>query len=383
MGPSDADYVNVAINAPPGYIIKFETFASGDRVHHMSLFGCTLPAYNISFWKGHATCSGLSHILYAWARNAPSFQLPKDIAFSIGNEGDQIHYLVLQIHYAHAFEGNVKDFSGIKLHLSKNRPKYIAQVYDLDSNEKIPPGLNAAYINMSCYYHGKSTLHPIAFLSHTHGMGRLMSAFVKHSSNNQWEMIGKRNPQWPQLFQKIEKPLEIKNGDFIAAMCRFDSSNKTKFISMGHKADDEMCNFYIMFYRLADEPDSFPNGTYCDGNENPMIVKNEYPEKGTIMLPFHPEWEHSAHQRTKPFGILEKMKLKNLGKHAFGQISSIAFDSKGNIIIFHRGIKVSNTNLFDKNNILFDRSPISEAAIIVAKDNGDDMEFVEAVGENL
>uniref|UniRef100_A0AC35EYL8 Peptidylglycine monooxygenase n=1 Tax=Panagrolaimus sp. PS1159 TaxID=55785 RepID=A0AC35EYL8_9BILA len=110
---SDADYVNVAINAPPGYIIKFEPFASGDRVHHMSLFGCTLPAYNISFWKGHATCSGLSRILYAWARNAPSFQLPKDIAFSIGNEGDKIHYLVLQIHYAHAFEGNVKDFSGL------------------------------------------------------------------------------------------------------------------------------------------------------------------------------------------------------------------------------------------------------------------------------
>ena len=255
------DYVSVAVQAEPGYIVKFEPSASGDRVHHILLYGCAQPAYQKSFWKGAATCSGMSHILYAWARNAPSLELPMDVAIPVGNNGDPVQYLILQIHYAHPFEGNVRDFSGsfdshadalifiyklflmlkniifklifsgIKLHLSPIRPKYIAQVFLFVSGQPIAPGLDAAYNNMSCYYRGNSTLHPFAFRTHTHGMGRAVSAFVKHE--NQWQKIGKRNPQWPQLFQKLDNPLEIKYGDFMAAMCRFDSHDKTEPVPMG------------------------------------------------------------------------------------------------------------------------------------------------------
>jgi hypothetical protein len=375
------DYVSVAVQAEPGYIVKFEPSASGDRVHHILLYGCTQPAYAVSFWKGAATCAGASHILYAWARNAPSLELPKDVAIPIGNNGDPVQYLVLQIHYAHPFEGNVRDFSGIKLHLSPTRPKYIAQVYLLVSGDPIPPRLDAAYNNMSCYYRGNSTLHPFAFRTHTHGMGRTVSAFVKHE--NEWQMIGKRNPQWPQLFQKLEKPLEIKNGDFIAAMCRFDSHDKDKAVPMGSMGVDEMCNFYMMFYRSADEPDPFPYGAFCGGNENPSLIQSEYPVEGTTLLPSHPEWEHAAHQASKPFGVVEKLTLKKLGDYEFGQISSIAFDPKGNLAIFHRGSKVWNAYAFDYNNQLVDKSPVSESAIIIGKENGDNLEFIEAFGNDL
>jgi hypothetical protein len=375
------DYVSVAVRAEPGYIVKFEPSASGDRVHHILLYGCAQPAYPSSFWQGTATCAGMAHILYAWARNAPDLELPKDVAIPIGNQDDPVQYLVMQIHYSHPFEGNVRDFSGIKLHLSPIRPKYIAQVYLFVSNEPIPPKLDAAYNNMSCYYRGNATLHPFAFRTHTHAMGRVVSAFLNH--DNEWQMIGKRNPQWPQLFQKLEKPLEVKTGDFMAAMCRFDSHDKDKPVPMGAMGVDEMCNFYMMFYRSADVPDPFPYGAYCGGNENPQAVATQYPLEGTTLLPSHPEWEHVAHQASKPFGVVEKLALKKLGDHEFGQISSIAFDSKGNLAIFHRGSRVWNANSFDRYNQLTDKSPIPEATLIIGKENGDDLEFVEAFGNDL
>uniref|UniRef100_A0A914PVM7 Peptidylglycine monooxygenase n=1 Tax=Panagrolaimus davidi TaxID=227884 RepID=A0A914PVM7_9BILA len=375
------DYVSVAVRAEPGYIVKFEPSASGDRVHHILLYGCAQPAYPSSFWQGTATCAGMAHILYAWARNAPDLELPKDVAIPIGNQDDPVQYLVMQIHYSHPFEGNVRDFSGIKLHLSPIRPKYIAQVYLFVSNEPIPPKLDAANNNMSCYYRGNATLHPFAFRTHTHAMGRVVSAFLNH--DNEWQMIGKRNPQWPQLFQKLEKPLEVKTGDFMAAMCRFDSHDKDKPVPMGAMGVDEMCNFYMMFYRSADVPDPFPYGAYCGGNENPQAVATQYPLEGTTLLPSHPEWEHVAHQASKPFGVVEKLALKKLGDHEFGQISSIAFDPKGNLAIFHRGSRVWNANSFDRYNQLTDKSPIPEATLIIGKENGDDLEFVEAFGNDL
>jgi hypothetical protein len=375
------DYVSVAVRAEPGYIVKFEPSASGDRVHHILLYGCAQPAYPSSFWQGTATCAGMAHILYAWARNAPDLELPKDVAIPIGNQDDPVQYLVMQIHYSHPFEGNVRDFSGIKLHLSPIRPKYIAQVYLFVSNEPIPPKLDAAYNNMSCYYRGNATLHPFAFRTHTHAMGRVVSAFLNH--DNEWQMIGKRNPQWPQLFQKLEKPLEVKTGDFMAAMCRFDSHDKDKPVPMGAMGVDEMCNFYMMFYRSADVPDPFPYGAYCGANENPQAVATQYPLEGTTLLPSHPEWEHVAHQASKPFGVVEKLALKKLGDHEFGQISSIAFDPKGNLAIFHRGSRVWNANSFDRYNQLTDKSPIPEATLIIGKENGDELEFVEAFGNDL
>ncbi|CAD6196213.1 unnamed protein product [Caenorhabditis auriculariae] len=50
--------------------------------------------------------------------------------------------------------------------------------------------------NMSCNYESRTDIHPFAFRTHTHAMGRAVSAFFKH--NGVWTKIGHRNPQWPQ-----------------------------------------------------------------------------------------------------------------------------------------------------------------------------------------
>jgi len=377
----DDDYVSIAVKAKPGYIVKFEPSASADRIHHILLYGCTTPAYEKEFWPGGETCRGPAHILYAWARNAPSLELPEDVAFPIGNPGDSVQYIVMQIHYARPFVGKVRDFSGVRLHLIHEKPKYVAQVYLFVSGDPIPPGHEAAYNNMSCYYRGESVLHPFAFRTHTHGMGRAVSAFMKHEGV--WTKIGKRNPQWPQLFQSVDQPLEIKNGDFLAAMCRFDSSNETKTVPMGSMGSNEMCNFYMMFYRSADEPDPFPYGALCGYNENPQLMASEYPVEGTTLLPPHPEWEHHAHQSARPFGVLDVFAIDQLGSVRFGQISGLAFDNQGKLVIFQRASRIWGPYSFDYGNQLVDKTPISEPTIVLARIKDTELIFEKAFGVGL
>lgn len=80
-------------------------------------------------------------------------------------------------------------------------------------------------------FSSNTPIHPFAFRTHTHSMGRVVSAFYKHA--DEWTMIGKRNPQWPQLFQPIERNLTISYDDLMAAICVFDSSMKKTVVRIG------------------------------------------------------------------------------------------------------------------------------------------------------
>lgn len=49
------------------------------------------------------------------------------------------------------------------------------------------------------------------------------------------------------LLLQLEEPLKIKKGDVVAARCTmFNFRDHTTFI--GTTNNDEMCNFYIMYY---------------------------------------------------------------------------------------------------------------------------------------
>lgn len=80
-------------------------------------------------------------------------------------------------------------------------------------------------------FESSTPIHPFAFRTHTHAMGRLVSAFFKHDGH--WTKIGKRNPQWPQLFEGIPSKLMIGSGDQMSASCRFDSMDKNRTVNMG------------------------------------------------------------------------------------------------------------------------------------------------------
>ena len=45
-------------------------------------------------------CGSGSHVVYAWALNAPELILPEGVGFRVGGPDSGIDWLVLQVHYA-------------------------------------------------------------------------------------------------------------------------------------------------------------------------------------------------------------------------------------------------------------------------------------------
>ena len=45
-------------------------------------------------------CGSGSHVIYAWALNAPELILPEGVGFRVGGPDSDIDWLVLQVHYA-------------------------------------------------------------------------------------------------------------------------------------------------------------------------------------------------------------------------------------------------------------------------------------------
>ncbi len=64
----------------------------------------------------HATCNGMSSIMYAWAKDAPPTQLPPDVGFKLDDDDG---YLVLQVHYAHPLPD--KDYTGLRMTYSEEK----------------------------------------------------------------------------------------------------------------------------------------------------------------------------------------------------------------------------------------------------------------------
>ena len=98
-------------------------------------------------------------------------------------------------------------------------------------------------------------MHPFAYRTHAHKLGVVKSGYVvKTSQDNseEWTEIGRRSPQLPQMFFPVSnKELEVKKGDVLAARCTM-RNNRDHIVSIGSTGDDEMCNFYIMYYVKGD-----------------------------------------------------------------------------------------------------------------------------------
>ena len=64
----------------------------------------------------HSVCNGKSKILYAWAKDAPPSQIPKDVGFKVGTN---YAYIVLQVHYAHAL--SIPNHAGIQVTFTEQK----------------------------------------------------------------------------------------------------------------------------------------------------------------------------------------------------------------------------------------------------------------------
>uniref|UniRef100_A0AAV2IYR6 Peptidylglycine alpha-amidating monooxygenase n=1 Tax=Knipowitschia caucasica TaxID=637954 RepID=A0AAV2IYR6_KNICA len=292
--PHSDSYLCMAFPVPTKqdlYIVDFTPYASMDTVHHMLLFGCQTPVSTTGYWDcggAQGTCEDAGSIMYAWARNAPATKLPKDVGFRVGGH-TRVSYFVLQMHYGDvtAFRDQHKDCSGLSLTLTTKPQPFIAGIYLLMTVDTvIPPGNKVTNADSACDY-TSPPMYPFAFRTHTHRLGKVVSGY--RVRDGKWTLIGRQSPQLPQAFYSANKGVDIQNGDTIAARCVFTGEGKSSETRIGGTSDDEMCNFYIMYY--MDRTDAIPFFTCMKTGSNELF--QEIPSEANIPITVPSNLMHS------------------------------------------------------------------------------------------
>ncbi|XP_042678727.1 peptidyl-glycine alpha-amidating monooxygenase isoform X3 [Centrocercus urophasianus] len=308
--PKQSDtYLCMSVPLPvddEAYVVDFKPHASMDTVHHMLLFGCNEPSSNENYWDcDEGICKDKSNILYAWARNAPPTRLPKGVGFRVGGETGS-KFFVLQVHYGDisAFRDKHKDCSGVTLHLTHQKQPLIAGMYLMMSvNTVIPPGEKVVDADIACHYK-RFPMHLFAYRVHTHRLGKVVSGY--RVRNGQWTLIGRQSPQVPQAFYPVEHPVDVSYDDILAARCVFSGEGRTTETHIGGTANDEMCNFYIMYYMEAKHAVSY---TTCTQNANPEMFRN-IPQEANIPIPVKPDMLKMAHGHQEETKDTDKSSLQ-------------------------------------------------------------------------
>lgn len=359
----DDEYICQGWKVPDGeyFVVKFQALATSDTAHHLLLFGCPEPVSESPVHDCHGPCFD-SKVMYAWARNAAPLELPEDVGFHIGNNTD-VKYLSMQVHYATMFaDADRKDYTGVQLTVTKTRQKYVAGILLLVSGSAvIPPKTKNFHVDVSCYFDGDDVLYPFAFRTHTHMHGRVVSAYM---FNGTWFQLGKGNPHWPQAFWPIKENYAIRHLDGLASRCTYDSSDSDKEIPMGETHNDEMCNFYLMYYT-----DSHSGRSYYSCVDNAVAeLAMKLPSDSDVPLPPDPYLDEIGEGVTSKGSKTVNRWTRRLGSGQLplGQVCAVAVDANGSVFVFHRGRSVWDASSFDSraNFRLRANGPIREKTMI-------------------
>lgn len=387
----------VPVTSQDVYIVDFAPYASMDTVHHMILLGCDSPVSTSGYWdcgSVQGTCKDESAIMYAWARNAPPTKLPKDVGFKVGGHSD-MSYFVLQMHYGDvsAFRDHHKDCSGLSLTMTTKPQPFIAGIYLLMTVDTvIPPGNKVTNADSACEYRS-FPMYPFAFRTHTHHLGKVVSGY--RVRDGKWTLIGRQSPQLPQAFYPANKNVDVKRGDTLAARCVFTGEGKNSKTYIGGTSDDEMCNFYIMYYMDSKHAVPFFNCMKTGSKE----LFQKIPAEANVPIAVPPNLVHSMmhmghsnHQDQVPEIIapsvdqdfhLEQVTDWPQELLQLGQVSGLAVDSDSNLVIFHRGDHYWGPRSFDSRNRYqqLNFGPIQQSTILVL--DGVKGKLLKASGRNM
>ncbi|XP_072946506.1 peptidylglycine alpha-hydroxylating monooxygenase [Epargyreus clarus] len=270
------------------YIVGFKPNATMHTAHHMLLYGCSEPGSNESVWScgemqsnevdrvynTASPCRSGSQIVYAWARDAPSFDLPENVGFLIGRDSP-IKYLVLQVHYMMKFPPGKTDNSGVFLKYTKQPMPRQAGVLLLGTSGAIAPHY-IEHMETACTMEENKVIHPFAFRTHTHSLGQLVTGYVvrRNENGDEWRLLGRKDPQMPQMFYPVADPAPIRRHDVLAARCTMNNTHEY-IVKIGATNRDEMCNFYLMYWVQNDTP---LKQKYCFSAGPPYYYWNRAPE---------------------------------------------------------------------------------------------------------
>ncbi|XP_022332159.2 peptidyl-glycine alpha-amidating monooxygenase A-like isoform X2 [Crassostrea virginica] len=396
------------------YIVQYEALANAGTAHHILLFGCDEPASTKDYWHCGRLCKSQEQILFAWAKNAPRLKLPKDVGFHVGGK-TSIKYIVIQVHYVNPLPAGSLDTSGIRLSMTSLRQRYEAGIYLLLAySVRIPGNSVNVFADISCQFKASGPIYPFGFRTHAHSLGTVISGYQVNSTYN---LIGKGNPQWPQAFYPVENNVVIQKDDYLVGRCTYNSTGRDRTTYIGASHNDEMCNFYIMYY--ADRNTRLQYHS-CAGNNMPSLTQ-KLPAFSYQQLPPNPLLEMAAHgpsghmgdpeghspkplvtaapvtqaptlaptpappkpTTSKPESVTHLMDFESDfgggsngsptpgSEVVIGQVGGVATDKLGNVYVFHRGERVWNGLSFNYQNVFQQQnSPIQANCIVVYNSAG-------------
>lgn len=115
------------------------------------------------------------------------------------------------------FPADKRDNSGVFLHYTERQLNKLAGVILLGTGGSIPPHATE-HMEASCWIKEKKTIHPFAYRTHTHGLGTVVSGY--RVRKDEWTLLGKRNPQTPQMFYPAMSTDTIVFGDQLVSILR-------------------------------------------------------------------------------------------------------------------------------------------------------------------
>lgn len=268
------------INNKNFYLVGFEPLAQPNAVHHILLFGCFKPGSSSQFWECDNTaipCKGnlnQSVIIYSTVPNAKLYQLPKNVGFKIGKD-TEVQFLVLQIHYCKKFKKSESDTAGLNILYTKKTQNKLAGNLILAVTKGFIPKFSITKLECSCQINENKTIFPFAFRTHTHELGKVVSGYKIRKNKygvNHWFLLGESKPnQAIQTFYPVFDMESVKMGDIVKASCTMDGRNKSEDTFIGSQHDNEMCNFYLMYY--VSERKTL-NLRYCVSEDPPRLYFN-------------------------------------------------------------------------------------------------------------
>ncbi|KAI6182679.1 Peptidylglycine monooxygenase [Aphelenchoides bicaudatus] len=193
-------------------------------------------------------CASASAPIYAWSHGSgkEKTQLPEGVGFPIGGFSKN-QYVVLQVHYMSALEK--EDNAGVKIAFSNEILPKMAATLLLVTGGSVASHKTENF-EAACVIDEPIEIHPISFRVHTHRHGVNVSGWLvreDQSGEDKWTLLGERSPQKPQIFEKIHNGAIIQQGDVIASKCTI-KNNEDHLIEIGPTSEDEMCNFYLMYW---------------------------------------------------------------------------------------------------------------------------------------
>lgn len=259
---------------------------NAEMLHHFVMFTCSNLTENPGVvLEDEEMLEMCEEAVYIWAPGTGNFSLPPHVGLRVG-KGTNKRGFQLNVHYDNPLLlAGERDASGVRLHMTPTlREEEVGVLWtgSIVGVGLIPPGETDVFSASICQMQIDEEQAPggvnvFAYLPHMHYLGRRMwsdhlvdplfrngsSGYITDLEELQKIEELSRDDAWSFDLQKYGRMTarKLRDGDYIATTCVFDSTDRDGYTTGGISSFDEMCINYFYYYpATATDPN-----LYCSG----------------------------------------------------------------------------------------------------------------------